>query len=398
MQAQTTKTGVLVIGNTSGSAAAAIQSARSGVKTILLTQTPAVSPAISEEDLPFIEKIQNHYKSKSKPSQKDSLKAPVNLMAAPVLLKSIMDTVKNLSFSLNNALVKIEKDGKGWEIRLKSGQKIKADVVIDATQNLSVASLLKIDPKKTLISPELANKPLESKVYRSTVALGYSAQNTGGNLLIPVPLGALMPALEENFILVPEKIGQLKTLNMSAGQAAGTIAAFCTFFKTTSKNINIRVVQGELLAFDATLIPFSDISFTDPNALAFQRIGLSGLLKPLLMQEGNLNTMRFDTTGVVITSQLKAPMKEFYSRSQIWFADNKRDTMTIGDAISLFKFTAARGEELEKEIKEGWKESFNFHSEFDMKRAISRKEFAVLADRYLQPYNVRVDMAGNLLS
>lgn len=40
------------------------------------------------------------------------------------------------------------KDGKSWEIRLKGGEKIKANVVVDATENLFIASMLRIDTKK----------------------------------------------------------------------------------------------------------------------------------------------------------------------------------------------------------------------------------------------------------
>lgn len=185
---------------------------------------------------------------------------------------------------------------------------------------------------------------------------------------------------------------------MSAGQAAGTIASYCAFFKTITKNINVRVVQGELMAFGAELIPLADIKRSDPNFLAFQRMSVSGLLKPSLTKEDDHTVIKFDTAGTISSEQLRVPMREFYSRSQIWFADNKREAMTIEDVINLFMFTATRGDELKKEIEEGWKESFNFDTKFEPKRQITRKEFAVLADRYLQPFNIRVDFAGNLLS
>ncbi|WP_395627180.1 hypothetical protein, partial [Daejeonella sp.] len=50
-QAQTTKTGVLVIGDNSAAIAAAIQSARSGVKTMYLPQSRSFTPVFSEKDL-----------------------------------------------------------------------------------------------------------------------------------------------------------------------------------------------------------------------------------------------------------------------------------------------------------------------------------------------------------
>lgn len=401
LTAQTVKTGVLVVGNSVGSISAAIQSARSGAKTILLTQSPAISAELTKEDLIYLTKIRDYYKIKSnrgKPAVKDTI-AERNMTKDyySKLIKSITDTTKNLTVTLNTVLTKIEKDGKGWEMRLKNGQKIKADVVVDATENRSISSSLRIDANKTMINAATAN-PFDTKLYRSTVATGYFAEGNTQRSATLIPLGAMIPAGTENFIVVPKSTNAFKPISMSAGQAAGTVAAYCAFFKTTTKNINVRAVQTELLTFDAELIPFSDIKASDVNFPAFQRMGVSGLLKPRIVKEGEQNVIKFDTAGTVTAEQLRAPLREFYSRSQIWFADNKKDVMTIEDAISLFMFTATRGDELKKEIEDGWKESFNFSSTFDLKRQITRKEFAILADRYLQPFNVRVDFAGNLLS
>lgn len=401
LSAQTIKTGVLVIGNTAPGFAASIQSARSGAKTVFLTQTPAISPDLTSEDITYLEKIQNYYrakKNKKKSGTKDSIVAldlKMNKDQYSKLIKGISDTTKNLTVILNSPLEKIEKDGKGWEIRLKNGQKIKTEVVVDATENLFIASVLRIDANKTMLKP-VAN-PFDTKLYRSTVATAYTG-TTGSISVLPVSLGSFLPAGIENFIIVPKSTNTFKPVNMSVGQAAGTIASYCAFFKTTTKNINVRAVQTELLTFDAHLIPLSDIQVNDPNFQAFQRMALSGLLKPVITKDGHLNIIKFDTAGTFSSEQLRAPMREYYSRSQLWFADNKKDVMTIEDAISLFMFTATRGNELTKEIEDGWKESFKFDSKFDLKRPITRKEFAILADEYLLPFKTRVDFAGNLLS
>ena len=392
LQAQTTKTGVLVIGNTPAAVAAAIQSARSGAKTMYLTYSLSVSPIFSEEDLSFIKGIKNHYslKERKRSKTKDSIIAmPVLLNQASNLIKGISDTVNNLTINNNNVVDEIKKDGKSWEIRLKGGQKIKADVVVDASDNLSIATMLGIDAKKTMVITGNTINPFENKLYRSSVALGY--QETGS--VFTIPLGALIPQAVENLIIIPKQSGKIRVSKMSAGQAGGTIAAYCAFFKTSTKTINVRVVQGELLAFDALLMPFADIELKDPNFLAFQRLGLSGLLKSSFSN----GKIQFDTAGLVRAEDLRGSMKEFYTRSQLWFADNKKDTLTINDAISLFKYIANRGNELEKEIEEGWKVSFKLNNIFDPKRNINRKEFGILADKYLQPYNIRVDLSGNLM-
>jgi len=402
LPAQTTKTGVLVIGNTAASVAASLQSARSGAKTILLTQTPAISANFTTEDIRYLEKIQNHYirKIRKKPGAKDSTIAfdfNMNKDQYLKLIRSINDTTKNLTVTLNTALEKIEKKGKGWEVKLKNGQKIKADVVVDATENLFIASILRIDANKTMLTPTATANPFDTKLYRSTVATAYSGNATSQSVSL-ISIGALLPAGVENFIIVPKSTNMVKPINMSAGQAAGTIASYCAFFKTTTKDINVRAVQTELFVFDAELIPLSDIKISDPNFQAFQRMALSGLLKPVITKSGNQNVIKFDTAGTVSSEELRAPMREFYSRSQLWFADNKKDVMTIEDAISLLMFTAPRGNELIKEIEDGWKESFKFDSKFDLKRQITRKEFTVLADQYLLPFKTNVDFAGNLLS
>lgn len=402
LSAQTKKTGVLVIGNTAAGLAASIQSARSGASTIFLTQTPVINVDLGSEDISHLQRIQNHYKSKlkKKPGEKDSTLAFDPNMGKDQylrLIRGIVDTTKNLTLTLNTALEKIEKDGKGWEVRLKNGQKIKADVVVDATEKLSIASILGIDVNKNMLNSTANTNPFDNKLFRSTVATAYSGTDTSRSVSM-IAVGSFVPPGAENFIIIPKSNNTIKPVSMSFGQAAGTIAAYCAFFKTTTKNINVRGVQTELLTYDAELIPLSDVKRSDPNFLAFQRIALSGLLKPLITKKGDHSVVKFDTTSTISSEQLRLPFKEFYSRSQIWFADNKRDVMTIEDAISLFMFTATRGEELKKEIEEGWKESFSFNSKFDLKRNITRKEFAILADRYLQPYNIKVDFAGNLLS
>lgn len=393
IQAQTLRTGVLVIGNTPEGVAAAIQSARSGAKTIYLTQSLSVNPVFNSEDISFITHIRNYYAMKMRkrtPAADSLIKAEVKLEQAVKLIQSIADTVKNLNLKHNDVADQIKKDGKGWEVRLKGGERIKADVVIDATEKLSVSAMLGIDTKKTMSPPINKANPFDGKLHRTAVALGYPG---AGPLRVPVPMGAFIPQTVENLVIVPRQIDGLRPAKMSAGRAAGTIAAFCAFFKTTTKNINVRVTQGELLAFNALLIPYADIDRNDPNFLAFQRLGLSGLIKPKLVDD----QIRFDTAGTVSHAELQTAMKEFYTRSQLWFADNKHDVLTIEDVISLLKFTAARGDELKKEIEAGWKQSFKLNSSFDPKRNISRKEFGILADKYLQPYNIRVDMAGNLL-
>lgn len=402
VSAQTIRTDVTVVGGSPAGISAGIQAARSGVKSLILEQGQSLSPQFSSSDLMFLERIRDHYiyKKEADEGAKDSVKREtVRPEDASKLIKSITDTVKNLTVLLDNGIREIEKDGKGWEIKLQNGRTIKTDVIIDASETQSISALLRIEPQKTIIAiNNWLNIPQSApRLFRTSVAYG-SVKSSNKDASYLIPAATLMPVGLENIFLVPQATTELNPEAMLAGQAAGASAAFCAFFKTTSKNLNIRITQGELLAYDARLIPYRDIEFADRHAVAFQHTGLSGILKAKTVKTNGKEDLVFDTLGTISSEELRLPMKEFYSRSQIWFADHKKDSLTIDDTIKLLMFTATRGEELRREIEKGWKDSHKFNSTYDPKRAINRREFAVLTDTYLQPFNRRVDLSGNLLN
>jgi hypothetical protein len=146
------------------------------------------------------------------------------------------------------------------------------------------------------------------------------------------------------------------------------------------------------MAYKSWFIPFDDIHRTDSNFVALQHIGATGLLKGKISN----GKLLFQPDSLVSAAEIRLPMKEFYSRSQIWFADNKREKLTLDDVLKLIKFSGSRGEELNREVENGWKTSFKFGGKYDLNHLVTRREFAVLADTYLKPFNVRVDMRGNL--
>ncbi|NEU10456.1 FAD-dependent oxidoreductase [Flavihumibacter sp. R14] len=402
LSAQTIRTDVTVIGGTAAGISAAIQAARSGVKSMLIEPGPSLNPRFGKDDLVVLERIRDHYiyKREAEGGKVDSLaRQAITSENAVLILKSITDTVKNMTVMLNTGLRDIKKDGKGWEIKLQNGRSVKTDVVIDASTVSVISSMLKIDPVKTIIQTAIWLKSpiLAPKLFRSSVGWGISqAEKTKATYLIPV--ATLMPAGTENIFVISPVSDDLQPQPMLAGQAAGASAAFCAFFKTTSRNLNIRLTQGEMLAYDARIIPYTDIAFNDRHALALQHTGLSGILKWKTALKDSNEVFVFDTLGTITSEELRLPMKEYYSRSQIWFADHKTDSLSIEDAINLLMFTATRGEELRREIEEGWKKSFRFSSKYEPKRAINRREFAVLTNRYLQPFNIRIDFNGRLLN
>jgi hypothetical protein len=361
--AQNIKRDVVVIGATAAGTAAAIQAARSGVKSTLLDLNSSIGKDITAADTINSWGVLKELKNKK--------------IAPGIQLKSLTDTVKNLTVISNVAIKKIEESGKGWEIKLKDGRDLKCLVIVDGANHTALIEDKPGDIEKRLITP---GNVYSSRQFRAAAA-------SGNNPADVFTLGSLISVTENYVFASPADRGNG---SMYTGQTAGAIAAYAAFFKTNTRNLNVRMTQGELLRYNGRLLPIEDIAATDSNLISIQHVAATGILKA--------NYGKFNPDSTINSEELRLPLKEYYSRSQIWFADHKVAKMTIDDAISLMMFTATRGNELKKEIEQGWKTSFKFTTEFDPARPITRRELAVLLDNFLQPFNVRVDFQGNLLS
>ncbi|MBC7745162.1 MAG: hypothetical protein H7096_08675 [Flavobacterium sp.] len=398
LSAQTTRTDVTIIGSSTAGISAGIQAARSGVKAIIIDESKPINAVFTASDLISLERLRDHYiyKQQEGSSKKDSIKRiSIPPERANAVLKSISDTVKNLTMMLNTRIKSIGKEKKGWEIKLADGRTIKTSVLVYAANETRIFGILKLDQQKTILQLNnwLSNPASLPKVYRTSFGWG-SIQNQSDLSDFVLPAAMLIPIAIENLFIISADILQNHIGMMLAGQAAGASAAYCAFFKTTSQKLNIRITQGELLAFNATLIPYRDVDFKDRHGVVFQHIGLTGILKPKVVS----GSFVFDSLGTVSSEELRLPMKEYYSRSQIWFADHKKDSLTVEDGINLLMFTATRGEELRREIEAGWQSSFKFTGIYNPKKILSRREFAVLTDTYLQPFNIKVDFSGKLMN
>ena len=383
---QNIKTDVVIIGANSSAYAAAIQSAKSGVKTLLIDAGHFDAITLSPADRTIKAGIYANFTKLIDTLQKAPLRDNHTLSPAFTarVFKSWSDTIKNLTVLPSATITKIKKSGQGWEIDC-AGREIKADVIVDATPNLMAAKMLGFVSKKSSFGS--TSSIYTDKKYRTSIAITPDANG----FFKPVYLSSFVIPEIENLILV-SPTGEASTL--LTGQASGAIAAYCAFFKTTTQKLNVRAIQTELLSYNSRFVKFDDIADNDSSIIAFQHIGVTGLLKA---KEEN-GKLLFMPEASVSTEDLKQPFREMYSRSQIWFLDNKAERLTLADALSLIKFVGSRGEELNKEAEKAWKGSLKLKGNFDLKKVISRRELAVLFDVYLQPYTVSVDLDGNIKS
>lgn len=365
------RTDVIILGNNASAIAAGIQSARSGVKTIWINTAASLDATFSIQDT-----VAGNQAGIWPEFLKRLKEKPVGSSAE--LVKNFTDTVKNLSV-INSGIRKIESAGKGWEVKLANGREIKCQVLVDGGNHRQLFEKAPAALAQRLVAGIIPADLYSSRLFRTAIAIG----NNPADLL---PMGSLL-SQQENYLLAPN--GSTVGASMLAGQAAGAAAAYCAYFKTTSRQLNVRMTQGELLRYNAVLIPTTDVQKTDTNFIAIQHVLATGILK---LKNGN-----FSPQATISSEELRLPLQEYYSRSQLWFFNNKRDSLTIEDAINLIMFTATRGEELRREIEKGWTSSLKLNTLYAPKRAISRRELAVLVDRFLQPFNVRVDFTGRLL-
>jgi hypothetical protein len=398
--AQTVKTGVLVVGGNASGVAAAIQASRSGVKTVLLAGGETLGGDITSSSTVFKGGIYDEFMKRVRELKNDSA-ALTDPATTAVVLKALTDTVKHLTVRYGTTWEKIEKSGRGWEVKLagKNGT-IKADAVVDAMPEELLASSAgsAIDPetklRKTATPQQLLSDLYTSSLYRTSVAVGVYPE-TGEPYLLP--LGALIASGVENLFVTGRLASRKGSPDaMSIGQAAGAAASFFSFYDTSTQTLNVnmptRAIQAELQRFGSRIFPVMDIRREDPDFFIIEHIALTGILKVQKSGSGFL----YNPDSAVYSGEVKTALKSYYSRSQIWYADHPGvEKFTLGDMLSLIKYLGHRGNELDKEVEKGWETTFLFKGKFDLQHVLTRREFAVLTELLLQPFAVRVNLIGN---
>ncbi|TKC04971.1 hypothetical protein [Pedobacter frigoris] len=375
-QAQTTKTGVVVIGNGNSAVGAGIQSAVSGVKTTLILSTQDFQlSALGNSQASGIEgEILKRIKG-------NAGQVLVDYSTVGTVVRSWTDTLKNLTVIRGAGLLKIKRSGSGWNIELTGGKIIKAGVLVNADRTGTVSNALQL-PKVPL-----QWKPFnyDDYLYRASVASGYILSGGSASFLLMDKL--MLPGQENLIVLNPDQE------SFVAGQAAGATAAYAVFFKTKISLANLKLIQGELLNYKLSLAPFADVNNADSNWKDIQVIGLSGFLKA----EISNGTAYFRPDQEVLSVEIKEPVKSYYYKAQIWFDDHKEEKMTINNTLKMISYVAGLSlENTIKEVKKNWKKGYNFSTEYDSDRVITRREFAVLS-RYLKPFNVNLDKTGKVV-
>lgn len=424
--AETIKTDVLVIGNGVDAITAAMQCARSKVKTMLIVkggwleemQMQSVITVYGNRNLPsgiwgdFRKQVQHLYKDMPKYDTAYNAPLKFELTAGAGILKKMADTVKNLSIKLNTPFTAIKKNGTGWLVSITVNGKtdyIKAKVVVDATTNHEVLT------KAGLTEASLNTLQQGGNLYRTAIVSGDFLSGLKFDRIniskddYPVypaycfPMDAMIVKDADNLLITEPLpvIGlQYLPIQMNLGQGVATMAAYCAFFKTTTKNLKVRMIQGELLDFRGYVLPFEDITPTDKYFRAIQQIGATGLLKGAQILGNDGTKFLFMPDSLVNTAEIKPVLTEIYSRAFIWFNKVKpADRFTVGNLLSFIsEITLTEPRLFQTTLQKDWKTKYKFTSNFDVNHPITRREFAILANQYLNPFARAVDLSGKIVN
>lgn len=280
---------------------------------------------------------------------------------------------------------KVSESSKSWEIKLTNKQSFQVKYVLDASKESKLCRMANVKADDNV------------KVLRSTVlslpqsrALIFVGEDQGE--IEVAYLHEVVPA-ENNLFVLKAKEGYNLPYRVALGQTVGAVVSYCAFFKTSTDKIDLRVLQNELLMYRSRLLPCVDISIEDKHYSSLQRIFLTGIL-PLNQKEGKLY---FNGQDSVKLADVKEELKRLFSRTQLWFVDHNPEYLTLKSTISLLKFAAFRGDELDKEIEQKWKKEFGFEQDYNPERLISKYEFAVLWDKYASPFWVKRSQNGDAI-
>lgn len=377
--AQTIKTDVLVLGNSNAAFAAGIQASESGVNSIILTQSDGFKLS-AFKSLPQ-SGITKAFEKRARKSLKlaDSVALPeMTNQIVNAVIKNWSDSSKLLDVINNTNYYEIKRSGSGWEAKLTKEKSIKAKVLIVTDNIEKVLPALKIGSLKPA---ETNTINYIENLYRTTIA----GRNGTVNYL---SLYNLLISNQENILYINPD-------DLEVGQAAGATAAYAAFFQTKTSLSNLKRIQGELLSYKLSLMPFEDIKIVDSNWLAIQKIGITGILKADIKN----GKVYFNPDKEVTYGEIKQPIKDYYYKAQIWFDDHQQIPINLENTISMVCYVGNKAVDATKtEIEKKWTKNYKFSSKYDLKKVLNRREFSVIINEYLKPFDdVNVDKTGRVI-
>lgn len=280
----------------------------------------------------------------------------------------------------------------------------------------------------TLTTNDLTD-PYTSGAYQNGVSVGdYPLDHHHQKAPVPVhetfpeipafnvPFGCLVPEKIDGLLVAEKSISvthlvngctRLQPVVMQIGQAAGAGAALCIRQKIHPRSVNVRQLQQQLLEAGMWLMPFCDVTPTDPDFQQIQRIGLTGALRGELIPKDWANEMRFHPDAKLTLEAAQVALETSSGKKltkQIMFKNTEVTRGEVTRAVWLLLGRPAAVQEkpsftdisakhplfsaVQFGAENNWF-SFIDGKEFNPRQIISRRAFAWLLDTAFHPFSIR---------
>lgn len=202
-----------------------------------------------------------------------------------------------------------------------------------------------------------------------------------------VPLGSLIPKKIDGLIVSDKAISVSNLINGSTrlqpvvlltGQAAGTLAAMAVKENIQPREISVRAVQSELLKTNTYIMPLYDVRPSDKDFVALQKIAATGILKTTGEAYQWANRTWFYPEEMLTEKELTEGLNNYDARIEISSSDELVSEVKALNYIS--------------KLVELPLESVSTND-----KPITRREVALLLDKYLKPFDKEIDFEGTFL-
>ncbi len=394
---------LLVYGSDITAFSAALQAAKSNVPTVWVINEVEMLPEFRKGAL----KVNNneHLDSgiwmellmkmaiSNKPS--DSLayivKKDFNNQLALNAVEKLLSDYPALRIVKNQQAIKVSRNKRNWEVQLSNKEQYVVHALIDASSD---ADLTKQISWKEKTNPSVSfSKPDELTLALSRTTLGLAELESDLRMIL---LKDILSFEQDNLfdLGLLRKVGKNEgslAFQSAYGQVLGATAGYVAFFKTDSKQIDVRKLQAELMTYKMRMMPYQDVMISNPHYASIQKLYLTGFF----LGESKDGKYILGIDDQVSFADIKPVMNEMYTRSQLWFLDNYREgEVQWKELLSLIKFIFFKGDEVEKQISKDWSTKRKFNGEFNPDLPVSKVQFAVMTDLYSDSFAKGVTEEG----
>lgn len=213
-----------------------------------------------------------------------------------------------------------------------------------------------------------------------------------------LPIGSIISKKNPNFLVAEKSISvsnlvngttRLQPVVLQIGQIAGLIASESVRKNINTHEIDIREIQRKFLDDGGYIQPFLDVKKDHIFFKAYQRIGVTGILRSTGINVGWSNQTWFYPENQINFSELLEGLNPYYDLVKYPLKDLK--VSTVFEWIS-----AISGKDI-NEMYLSWGELGL--DNFSRDKMINRGEFAIIVDHFLNPFeNFKVDFNGNIIN